>query len=278
MSGARIPYFPFYPIDFIRGIRGLKANEVGIYTMLLCRIYEENGPVEFHPARLSAYCGCREKEFASAVERLLELDRIKLTDGRLWDERAAREIEARNEAVKKKISAGKASAEKRQQNQQQQSTPVQHPFNHTDTDTEQQKEEEEGKPSSVKAPEIQPCLDHFNATAESVGWPKVQKLTPPRKAALLGRIRDVGSEAAWCEAMTRASNSPFLTGQTGGRWRADFDWLQKPANFTKLMEGNYDPRPDDIRQPANRSGRGGALDSMVAAFAQVAAGGRGPTQ
>ncbi len=109
--------------------------------MLLCRIYEENGPVEYHVARLAAYCGCREKELMAVVDRLLVLDRIKVTDGKLWDDRAEREIAERNALVKSNSQAGKASAEKRQQNQRKQATPVQQPFNHSDTDTE---EEEEG--------------------------------------------------------------------------------------------------------------------------------------
>ena len=67
MSSNRIPYFDFYPTDFMRGVRGLTAAEVGVYTMLLCRIYEENGPVEFHPVRLSAYCGVRESLLKKAI-------------------------------------------------------------------------------------------------------------------------------------------------------------------------------------------------------------------
>ncbi len=86
------------------------------------------------------------------------------------------------------------------------------------------------------------CIAHFNAVAETAGWAKVQKLTSPRKAALAQRVQDVGGVEQWREAINRAARSPLLTGQTGRGWRADFDWLCKAANFTKLMEGNYDPR------------------------------------
>ena len=46
MSEGAIPWFRFYPADFMRGVRGMSATEVGLYQMLLCLIYEENGPEE----------------------------------------------------------------------------------------------------------------------------------------------------------------------------------------------------------------------------------------
>lgn len=130
-------------------------------------------------------------------------------------------------------------------------------------------EERETKVSRLSA-EIDNCVFHFNAVAERVGWPQVQKVTPSRKAALSQRILDCGGEDAWREAIDRAAMSPLLTGQTGRGWRADFDWLCKAANFTKLMEGNYDPRPDNSSRATHQLGAGGTHDSMVAAFAYVA--------
>ena len=137
---SRVPYFPFYPADFMNGVRGLTAQEVGVYTMLLCRIYEESGPVEYHPRRLSTYCGMREATFVSVVEKLVDLDKIQVADGRVSNRRAEVEIAKRADGLKIASKAGKASAEKRQQKQQQEATPVQQPFNHTDTDTDTEEE------------------------------------------------------------------------------------------------------------------------------------------
>lgn len=135
--------------------------------------------------------------------------------------------------------------------------------------SQEEKREEIGKPISRQTENHDACIDHFNAVAARVGWAQVQKITPTRKAALSHRITDCGGQEAWRDAIDRAAASPLLTGQTGRGWRADFDWLCKAANFTKLMEGNYDPRPDHIT-PAHQRGPGGAHDSMVAAFAGVA--------
>lgn len=136
MSKDRIPYFDFYPSDFMHGVRGLSAQEVGVYTMMLCRIYEENGPVEYHIMRLATYCGMRESTFVKTVEKLIELGKLDLIDGMISNHRAEAEISSRAHKLKINSKAGKASAEKRQQNQRLNSTDVQQAFNHTDTDTD----------------------------------------------------------------------------------------------------------------------------------------------
>lgn len=136
MPEKRIPFFRFYPTDFMSGVRGLTAQEVGVYTMLLCRMYEESGPIEDHALRLATYCGMRVGTFEKTLNKLVDLGKIKRCDGRLFNDRAREEISSRADDLKVASRAGKASAEKRQQKQSNDATTVQRPFNHTDTDTD----------------------------------------------------------------------------------------------------------------------------------------------
>jgi uncharacterized protein YdaU (DUF1376 family) len=136
MKRARVPYFQFYPSDFMNGVRGMTPQEVGVYTMLLCRIYEESGPVEAHTLRLATYCGMREKSFTAVLSKLVELGKISIEDGHITNYRAQVEIQKRSNDLKTASIAGKVSAQKRQEKQQQDATTVQRPFNHTDTDTD----------------------------------------------------------------------------------------------------------------------------------------------
>ncbi|MDF3904676.1 HNH endonuclease [Paracoccus sp. AS002] len=78
-----IPYFSFYPADFMNGVRGLSAQEVGVYTMILCRIYEENGPIEANALRLSTYCWMREKTFTTVIEKLVVLGKLERVEAGL---------------------------------------------------------------------------------------------------------------------------------------------------------------------------------------------------
>ena len=43
------------------------------------------------------------------------------------------------------------------------------------------------------------------------------------------------------EVIDKVSKSDFLCGNKGdGEWKANFDWIMKPDNFQKIIEGAYD--------------------------------------
>lgn len=214
MSKARIPYFDFYPSDFMHGVRGLSAQEVGVYTMMLCRIYEENGPVEFHVMRLSTYCGMRESTFVKTVEKLIELGKLQLVEGKITNHRAEAEISSRANKLKINSKAGKASAEKRQQKQCLTSTYVQQTFNHTDTDTDNTsslrsdvKAQAPAKPS-VKS-ELMNVLDEDHAQAVIEHRKAIKKPMSVRAAQLLA------GKFAKCENPNAAADIMISAGWQG---------------------------------------------------------------
>lgn len=90
--------------------------------------------------------------------------------------------------------------------------------------------------------ELSAAFNAYNASAEEVGWPKAQKFTQERRSALRARLKDVGGLTGWTEAMAKARASPHLTGQNDRGWTASLDFFLSKKSFTKLMEGNYDPK------------------------------------
>lgn len=82
-------------------------------------------------------------------------------------------------------------------------------------------------------------MDYFNANCK--GLTKVKVLTDKRKRAVFARYREHGREAIF-EMMRKASASKFLNGQGKHSFVATFDWLFRPENFIKTLEGNYDER------------------------------------
>ena len=70
-------------------------------------------------------------------------------------------------------------------------------------------------------------------------FPAVIKLTETRKRAIKARLKDYGLDEIK-RAFSLAEQSDFLKGSSG--WQASFDWLMKPANMTKVLEGNYTNR------------------------------------
>ena len=65
-----------------------------------------------------------------------------------------------------------------------------------------------------------------------------------RADQLRARIREHGEEAV-IEAVDRIRNSDFLQGKNARGWMVTFDWFIKPANFQKVLEGNYDNRAEN---------------------------------
>lgn len=94
-----------------------------------------------------------------------------------------------------------------------------------------------------------------------------------RQSALRRRFVDTFSSdmEQWRAFCQRVRGSPFLTGENQSGWRADLDFMLKPKNANKLLEGGYDDRRTaqqrDQAPDRQRSGSGWA------AYAQSLASG-----
>lgn len=86
------PFIKFYPSDFLAGTSGLSPAERGVYITLLCLIYEADGPIERHDARLSRRCGSPKAAFLRILEALIDEGKIVEDDGMLSNKRAERAI------------------------------------------------------------------------------------------------------------------------------------------------------------------------------------------
>lgn len=73
-----------------------------------------------------------------------------------------------------------------------------------------------------------------------LGLGQVQKILPDteRGRLLKKRLQDYGLDAV-LKAIRNVGESSFLRGGGGKGWVCTFDWFIKPANFAKVLEGNY---------------------------------------
>ena len=92
-------------------------------------------------------------------------------------------------------------------------------------------------PPKPERTDYQGVLDAYHECCP--GFPAVIKLTETRKRAIKARLKDYGLDEIK-RAFSLAGQSDFLKGSSG--WQASFDWLMKPANMTKVLEGNYTNR------------------------------------
>ncbi|AIY80341.1 hypothetical protein FDB15_18755 [Clostridium botulinum] len=103
----------------------------------------------------------------------------------------------------------------------------------------------------VSSTKVQPITSKWNELG-------LQKLISINKGTnryklLQARIKEYGEEQV-LQAIENIKDSSFLKGQNGKSWTITFDWLIKPNNFVKVLEGNY--KDKEIQpQPPNKSGK-----------------------
>lgn len=108
----------------------------------------------------------------------------------------------------------------------------------------------DGQPRSASAGLVSDVLRLYEQILP--GLPKALKITAQRAGLVEQRLRDLADPSYGghatpenkIEAMRRyferVAASDFLMGRTDSGFRADFEWLMRPTNFLKVMEGRYD--------------------------------------
>lgn len=97
-----------------------------------------------------------------------------------------------------------------------------------------------GKPSidsdSIDNNKIKKVVELYHHFCPTL--PRVKELSKTRHATIKARIKEHGIKNI-TEVLQAAGQSQFLTGQNKESWTATFDWLLKPSNLIKVLEGNY---------------------------------------
>lgn len=82
--------------------------------------------------------------------------------------------------------------------------------------------------------------------------PKVTSMTEKRKKAVKARAAEHGKNAIMT-VFNNVLQSAFLTGHNDKNWSCDFDWIFRPTNFIKILEGNYNGKRSDTNQARRES-------------------------
>lgn len=103
------------------------------------------------------------------------------------------------------------------------------------------------KPKGIDCPYQKIIADYNEILGPYLG--KCQKLTPARQKAVQARWRDCMKDgdfktqeegiAYFKRYFEYIKTCDFLMGNNGRDWRADFDWIFKQQNYTKICEGKY---------------------------------------
>jgi uncharacterized protein YdaU (DUF1376 family) len=269
------PFMPLWVSDFLGDTLDLDATEIGAYMLLLMAQWNRDGeslPADDKKLQRVARCGRNWPKVWGNIERFFKADEQGVYSKRL-------RLEAQNVAAKREVNkhnggrGGKAKALKTNNVDLANATETLE-RNPSIPEPEPYKKESTNVLLSEQPPaidEISKSVSAYNITAERTGWPKVQKLTKPRRAALTARIKEAGGSDGWDLALSKAEGSPFLTGQTPKPFFASFDFLTNASNFTKLMEGNYDQRnSNNLHGHGAGSQAGERIDPALERIARLA--------
>lgn len=117
---SELPWFQFYPNDWLAGTRGLSAVETGVYITIIATLYDRAAPLPNNPERLARMCGASKRVFVAALERLVDDGKLMMDARGIWNARVEQELQSRNEKVERNKKAAESRWEwKTEQNQRE---------------------------------------------------------------------------------------------------------------------------------------------------------------
>jgi hypothetical protein len=108
------------------------------------------------------------------------------------------------------------------------------------------KKNSDSLPASPK-PDLEEISTRFAKLCPSL--PRVRVMHETRKRNLRSLLNKTTTDQLF-EVFQLVSQSDFLTGVNDRGWKADFDWIIKPQNFYKILEGKYsNPKQNEKIKP-----------------------------
>lgn len=259
------PYIAMYPSDFLADVGHLGNTELGIYWRLLLVYYRDAKPLPFDTDRLRRLAMTFSPEECRALDGVVAeffILSAEADGSRVWRHtRADREIASASDKHAKASAKASAAAAVRWSKdatgsassnapsmpqaipqamlEQCQPEPEPEPLlKHTQTTSVV--ETQDVSPPCPHAEILALFAKHLPAARQPAEW------SPARQAVLRARWREKRNRQNlewWDRFFGFVAESRFLTGQTSSKDRQPFllslDWLLKPANFLKVIEGAY---------------------------------------
>jgi len=273
---SKTPWIKWYSGDFLNGVADLSPHEIALYTVILCRIYDEDRPIPHDTKKLARRCNMRLPQCEMALQSLLNEGKLT-SDGTYIDNlRARKEREKRQQtSAKQSVNVTRRWQEGAKKTNKNNDGPIP-PRSKNDTKpipTRSQKlepEKEVVKETTSSPPlpphDVREMVKRWNDFATKHGLKAVQKITKARRGRADARLRDCGGMEGFDAALEKIRGSPGLLGDNDRGWKVHFDFVLSESNFTKIMEGNY----DNWREKPSKIS---AHKAMYAAAARVATGG-----
>ena len=124
----------------------------------------------------------------------------------------------------------------------------------TPNKNEKNKKNEKNEKKCYTDGELQKIVELFNSICISL--PNIQMTDSRRRALQNSKIKD------WEQLFVKVEASDFLSGRVKD-WKASFDWIIKPNNAVKILEGNYDNKLHAVSGVSGTEKMAAALGEFV---------------
>lgn len=248
------------PHRAIEGMAELTLEECGAYNLLLDHAYARDGDLPDSDSLLPRMLRCHWRTWKAIKRRLILKEKIRLEGGKIVPNGVQDTLKdaSRLSQEQSKRASRRWQESKNRNNYNEAEMPLAAMPIHTHTHKKGL-----SKDNPKNKPDLDLGLKAWNAMATLRGLPKVQRLTPQRKRSFALRFEELGS-AGWADLLNRIRQSRFLCGENDKGWVADFDWVLKPANCQKIMEGKYANREGTSHKSNGLAEAFNAIDSRLA--------------
>jgi uncharacterized protein YdaU (DUF1376 family) len=261
---------PWFVRDYIAATRHLSLAERGAYTDLLFLSWEQ-GPLPKDPVRLARMVGCGAEEFAQVWpalttkfteteaglvndrleehrEKSVRLSAERAAAGRVGGKQSAKQRASKSEAIASDLPEANGVAKINPPSPSPSPSPIPDPSPDSPSPTETRPLARTAR--SRPAYEGGEFHDQVKAAYHEVlpDLPTVKVWSRKRAQALNARIQERCRDGKpadtidyWRQLFGEVAASDFLCGRSS-QWRADLEWLLRPENFAKVIEGRYATR------------------------------------
>lgn len=189
---------------------------------------------------IAEFCQCTARKVSSAITKLKDLGYIYI-----------KAFDGRKRVIKSNVNFNKAewnifqdSIENFSMQSRKKCKADKKKFLQSNIDSKIDSRIDENKENTKRKSFCSDVVEKFNSIC--ISFPKVSKLTDSREKTIKARLKEYSMQDIII-VFEKAEKSDFLKGKSG-KFKASFDWLMKPANFIKVLEGNYDNRSDGNEQ------------------------------
>ena len=249
-------WMPLYIGDYLSDTMHLTTEQHGAYFLLIMAYWKNGGPLPADDSMLAATCRLSADAWSIAKAVLVRFFTVS-NDGLTWiHERIDRELSGAAENKQRRVVRAQKAAEARWGNDAK--------SNATSMRQAMLNECPSPSPSPIKiksscnqqADDAKPQQERIDYGAITQAFsdhlaalPQPRDMTEKRKKAIRSIVKRGGRYAEpdfFARFFAYVAKSDFLMGRGAKPWHGCcFDWLLKPENFQKIIEGNYHPEDDN---------------------------------